>query len=491
MKPRDHKLLPLLLLIALACFSAGCHQQTPALGMSVQPACMVPELVSLPLSEAEEALIILGISFRSSEVYSAEIPAGSVVATSPEGGASLPNCQQEVLLFVSRGPEDTQHSIWENWPSGQVEVSDHSALELRQESNNYRWVPQAGSDPIYHYELMPNVTIEGDFSFSVETQRESGGDGSASGLIIQFQDSERYYLFSLFDVGYIALDEGLGDARTAIVEPMRIEPTYPGDINQMQVIGQEGHYSFFVNNTLVYEHQDETPGAVVENIGIAVRLKDAETVFNFQNPRLDAIRGAGGVWSETLLRWFDFEEDIPADLMFKTFGDGSQVISLSEGVMRWDLSCSIPTRFRALLDPRGLPLSEDSLSISLDLQRLSGSPVGCKAGLLFNNDTLTGTYQFVRLRDDNHCEVYQYSAITQIGEVRSAQRNCHVDSGKINYLKLDITPDSLNVYVNGYQVFDLLGSPSGSQLNGTVGIQVECDPGQYIFEFDNFRILDN
>ncbi len=478
-----------LLITALFLFSTGCHAQTPALTAALSPTCVVPDVHSLSREQAEQLLKEAGFRIKISEVTSESVDAGVVVTTQPEVGTSLATCDTDVLLLVSKGSIANQ-SPWKGWPEGMIYLADQSgALELQKQDALYRWQPQPESGPIYHYEIYQEALLTGNFSVSVEAKRESGQDGSAVGLVLHFADQEKYLLFSLFDIGYFSLDEVVNGVRGSIVEPRQISYTYPNRVNRLKVNRLGNQYEFYINTNLVYTWQEPDKQVYPVRVGLAVRLKDSATVFSFENIRINQtdVESTAQQLDIIPLRALDFNSGIPAEFSFKAYKGGIAEISVVDGVYQWNLRSINDARYRSTCLSSAFEMPQDGLSIALTAQQTAGSPNGCSYGIVYNYLPLTGYFQVANIRDDNYCQVYQYNSISQLGEVLASQQNCHVLSGKTNHIQVNITPDTLVLYVNGYAVFDLQGSQS-NLLEGAVGIQVDCTPGEYAFNFDDFNL---
>ncbi len=478
-----------LLCIVLFSFIAGCHEQTPALTAALIPSCVVPDVHALSVDQAEKTLTAAGFRVTISEVTSDSVDAGTVITTQPEPGTALSSCNTEILLLVSKGSIASQNP-WNGWNEGIVYLADQSgSLELQKRESLYRWQPLPESGPIYHYELYQEALLQGNLSVSVQAKRESGEDGSAAGLVLYFADRNQYLLFSLFDVGYFSLDNVVDGVRENIVNPRHISYTYTGKVNRLKVNRLGSQYDFYVNTNLVYTWQDPQNKAYPVQVGLAVRLKDSATVFSFENIRITQtdVESTAQKLDIIPLRAFDFNERVPAEISFNAYKGGVAETRAVDGVYQWQLRNTNDARYRATCNSSAFEMPQDGLSIALTAERVAGMHNGCSYGIVYNYLPLTGYFQVANIRDDNYCEVYQYNSISQLKDVLAGKQNCYVLSGKPNHLQVNLTSDTVAVYVNGYTVFNLSGSQN-NLLEGSVGIQVDCSPGENTFNFDDFNL---
>jgi hypothetical protein len=253
-----------------------------------------------------------------------------------------------------------------------------------------------------------------------------------------------------------------------------------------------GEYQFYINSRLAFTYEDLQSTLSGGQVGLAVRVVDSGTVFEFENFTIDRSDFAVSTGGTQQLLYFneDFEQGSAPYLIPDSLGSGSAEQLVEDGKYRWYLSTTSTCKYRAVVSRYIQPLPQDNFTIEVDVQQVSGSTSDCVAGIIFNRDPVVGSYAFFNINDQNFCYLNTYNAITRQTETLLFARNCYVEYGKINHIRLDLTANTFKAYINDHSIFDYANENEGENyLAGDLGMQIYCSKnGETIYEFDNLEV---
>ena len=495
--------LPFLILTLLsqACVSFGNETPVPE-----SEFCEVPLLTGMSQEEAETRLEGMGFKPEFEYDYSDGVKSGFVISSTPEAGSELETCHTEIILLISQGPEnpeneETQENLnvqndvnfWDDWTDGVVpSIMGDAEFDLQIEGRKYTWVLQGETKSAIHYEIFDHEPENDRYSLSVDVKRTSGEAGSAAGLLFNYKDDNNYFLYSVVDTGYYLLDQMKEGKWVTLVEPQETDYALRHEFNRLRVVVDDGEYQFYINSRLVFTYEDPAPPLSGGQVGLAVRVVDSGTVFEFENFGVDRSDFAISTGGTQQLIYFneDFEQGSAPLLIPDTLGSGSAEQLVEDGKYRWYLSTASTCKYRAVISRYLQPLPLDNYIVEVDVQQVSGSTSDCVAGIMFNFDTTVGSYAYFNINDQNLCYLNTYNAISRQVETLLFARNCYVEYGKPNHIRLDLTANTLKAYINDHSIFDYASEDEGvNYLEGDLGVQMFCSKnGETIYEFDNFEV---
>lgn len=175
---------------------------------------------------------------------------------------------------------DSFDSNANNWETG-VHENELVTVDYQPADGQYRWeVESRGAIDWFYW----NEDIEpvSDFYFSVDARQVSGADTAKYGVIFRGIDVAAY-LFAINDLarqyGVLMWDP---TGWTYLVESTVTSAIQPGEVNQLAVLGEGSHFTFYINGQFIDEV--DHPALRDGNVGMAIGLAGAdEAVFEFDN----------------------------------------------------------------------------------------------------------------------------------------------------------------------------------------------------------------
>jgi len=167
-----------------------------------------------------------------------------------------------------------------DWPTG--DYSDERLSGNRSiVDGQYRWEADALDGVIWW--SIPDVDSVFDFYLTVQARRVSGVSDGEYGLIFRRADRDNYGLFKIEDSQYFKFSvrhEGEWDTVIDWTETAAIRPV---GLNRLTVIGEGSHFTFYVNDQLVGEADDDR--LISGQAGLAIELVDAgdAAIFEFDD----------------------------------------------------------------------------------------------------------------------------------------------------------------------------------------------------------------
>ena len=386
-KPYLVFLLPFLILTLLsqACVSFGNETPVPE-----SEFCEVPLLTGMSQEEAETRLEGMGFKTEFEYEYSEGVMAGYVISSTPEAGSELETCHTEIVLLISQGPENPENeetqvdpdvqigeNFWDGWTDGVVpSIMGDAEFDLQIDGRKYFWILQGETKSAIHYEVYDHEPENNRYSLSVDVKRTSGEAGSAAGLLFNYKDDNNYMLYSVVDSGYYLLDQMKDGEWISLVEPQKTDYPLRLEFNRLRVVVDNGEYQFYINSRLAFTYEDPTLPLSGGQVGLAVRVVDSGTVFEFENFVVDRSDFAISTGGTQQLVYFneDFEQGSAPLLIPDTLGSGSAEQLVEDGKYRWYLSTASTCKYRAVISRYLQTLPLDDYIVEVDVQQISAVP---------------------------------------------------------------------------------------------------------------------
>ena len=176
---------------------------------------------------------------------------------------------------------DSFDSNANNWIEDEVNDDEYASILWKIQNGQYVW--QVTARQGFVWRVWPDVDPMSGFYVSVDVQQTSGISNAQYGII--FRNSEEpinYYYFEVRESqewGVYLYD----DTEWHTLMPLDFSPAIsPGEVNHLEVIGQDDHFLFFINGDFVGEVYDSTLnlGEVGLSIGLSNEGEEAVIVFD-------------------------------------------------------------------------------------------------------------------------------------------------------------------------------------------------------------------
>lgn len=149
-------------------------------------------------------------------------------------------------------------------------------------NGKYRWDVVA-KQPFIATDI-PWIYPSRDFLLTVEAQLISGTRLAPYGVVFRWRSRHDYYLFTIHD-GYRTFSVYCrhDDEWTPLIRWKRVLAIRPGEVNRLTVEAEGSHFTFFINDSLVAEVDDDQ--LRVGRAGLVIWLPKSgdAAIFEFDN----------------------------------------------------------------------------------------------------------------------------------------------------------------------------------------------------------------
>ncbi len=192
----------------------------------------------------------------------------------------LPAVENWQELFAS----DFISSDMYYWLTGHFE-DQYSIMDIDILNGKYHWDATAKRGFVRW--AYPEIDPVVDFYLSVECQQMNLAIEGACGLVFRLVDSADYYMFVVDAVsaGYYVNMQNQGEW-ISLISLTTNDALLPDLPNEISVLGQGNHFTFYINGTAVDEIQDDAFESGYAGVIIELFESDTHSVFEFDNFRL-------------------------------------------------------------------------------------------------------------------------------------------------------------------------------------------------------------
>lgn len=171
---------------------------------------------------------------------------------------------------------DTNRNGWD------IRKRDNSALlgTFDVIDSKYRWTMQARRSLVLPVE--PKMKAVTDFYLTTEVKRARSDSPAQYGVMFR-NDGVSCYLFQISDDGVFGIwlsDRGQWDT---LVDWTRTDTIHPFEVNRLTVIGEDSHFTFYLNDALVHELDDATLGKGTVGVSAGLNNEGDTAALEFDN----------------------------------------------------------------------------------------------------------------------------------------------------------------------------------------------------------------
>jgi len=172
-----------------------------------------------------------------------------------------------------------------DWSSG--DYSDELIEGNRQIADGqYLWEATAMGGVVWW--SIPETSSVSDLYLTVEAQQTGGTTESQYGLLFRRVDRDNYYLFRIRDDGdyqFRMRYEGEWQTLISWTESGTIQP---GEVNQLTVVAEGSHFTFYINDQYVDEYDDSRLSSGQSGLLLGLDEESDTAIFEFDNFELRA-----------------------------------------------------------------------------------------------------------------------------------------------------------------------------------------------------------
>jgi hypothetical protein len=158
-----------------------------------------------------------------------------------------------------------------NWVEDEMDDDEYASINWDIQDGQYRW--EATAIQGFVWRVWPEISRAEDFYVSVDVQHTSGIGNAQYGII--FRNSEEpvsYYYFEVHETREFSIFFFNDESWETLVPLTSSTAIVPGQVNQLEVVGQGEHFVFFINDVFVGEVVESS--LTVGEVGLAIGLPD-------------------------------------------------------------------------------------------------------------------------------------------------------------------------------------------------------------------------
>jgi hypothetical protein len=177
------------------------------------------------------------------------------------------------------------------WTTGDFAAGDATGSREIVDTK-YRWEFAGASD--MEAFAAPEMEPARDFDVSVDAQQLSGSQKTKYGLWVRGKEPGDGYMFGITGFGAYSVSYYQDGDYNVLSFPTPSDSVKPGEVNRLRVVGEGGHFTFYVNGDLVTEIDDETLAQGI--VGVLAEAYDEDSpgaTFEFSNFSLREVGEAG------------------------------------------------------------------------------------------------------------------------------------------------------------------------------------------------------
>jgi len=171
---------------------------------------------------------------------------------------------------------DTDENGWRTGEYSDERITGNRSVT----GGTYRWEANALDGVVWW--SVPDIALVSDMHLTVDARRVSGVEDGRYGVVIGRVDNDNYGFFQVKDSQFFKFSvrhEGEWDTVITWTEAPSVRP---GETNQLETIVEGSHYTFYINDQLVGECDDDRLSR--GKAGLAIELDKGDTaIFEFDN----------------------------------------------------------------------------------------------------------------------------------------------------------------------------------------------------------------
>ncbi len=225
---------------------------------------------------------------KAESAATATAQAQATVPPPPPATATTQACIHDTLLAPADWAVvlcDTFSTNEQDWFTGEYDGDLISGEKLLTDGK-YRWDATASEDAVWW--SIPDITLGDDFYLTVEIRRTSGVENGQYGLVFRKADADNYAIFKIQDNQSFKVSFRHEGEWSTVIDWTETSAVRPDKVNRVTIIAQGEHYTFYVNDQLVGEAQDDRLSQ--GKAGIMIELVGAgdTAIFEFDNLEIRA-----------------------------------------------------------------------------------------------------------------------------------------------------------------------------------------------------------
>ena len=173
-------------------------------------------------------------------------------------------------------PFDSNQNYW------LVDTSDdeYSLATYEIIDRKYRWDVMAHKPSIGWVRADSQALT--DFYLSVEVQQTEGRNTSDYGVIFREDENANFYYFGINEQGEYGVFLFFEEWQT-LSEWSKTDLIRSGEVNRLTVIGEDSHFTFFLNGQFLSEIKDDTITSGSTALAIEMAAENDHSIFEFDN----------------------------------------------------------------------------------------------------------------------------------------------------------------------------------------------------------------
>jgi len=169
-----------------------------------------------------------------------------------------------------------------NWREEEIDDDEFASISWNVQDGQYIW--QTTAKQGFVWRVWPDMSSLANFYISVDVQRTAGSENAQYGIIFRNSEEQNsYYYFEVHETqefGVYVYDGTSWDTLLSLAPSTAI---LPGQVNQLEVIGQGDRFLFFINHIYVGEVFDSTLTAGEAGLAIGLPNAGENAVIVFDN----------------------------------------------------------------------------------------------------------------------------------------------------------------------------------------------------------------
>lgn len=207
-------------------------------------------------------------------------------AETDAAATAVVNKRLEVIGGAARWPLELFDPFNDNendWIDGTID--DEFAFMDVSINGDYTW--EISSKQGFVWWVYPSSDMVDDFYLAVDVINTSSNRDAPRGLIFGLtEDYQAYNYFEIRDTQLFSVWANGQDGWTEIVPYTTATAIRPGEYNHLEVISQDDHYYFLINDQLVADATITYPGEGYAGVAVGLSYADEQSTISFDNYEL-------------------------------------------------------------------------------------------------------------------------------------------------------------------------------------------------------------